>query len=118
MCSAHETNATKKTISGISRNCHFHRTTKTNSWPRIEVYRPDLLDFSGRLGNFKITGKCSQYKNIFYTCMKIPKIQWDFFQWNTEHLASILFLCLSLRKRLITGGQNIDPQVHGPVNYF
>lgn len=50
--------------------------------------------------------------------MKIPKIQWDFFQWNTEHLASILFLCLPLRKRLITGGQNIDPQVHGPVNYF
>ena len=32
------------------------------------------------------------------------------FQWNTEHFASILFLCLSLRKRLITGGQNTDPQ--------
>ena len=43
--------------------------------------------------------------------MKIPKIQWDFFlvEYRTFSVDSF-FMSLSLRKRLITGEQNIDPQ--------
>ena len=59
-----------------------------------------------------ITSKFLQYKNIFYTYMKIPKIKWYFFPVeNTDYLGSLGvdgFLYLSLRKRLIAGEQNID----------
>lgn len=43
--------------------------------------------------------------------MKIPKIQWDFFpvEYRTFSVDTF-FMSLSLRKRLITGEQNIDPQ--------
>ena len=40
----------------------------------------------------------------------MPKIQWDFFPVEYRTFSVDSFLCLSLRERLITGEQNIDPQ--------
>jgi len=65
-----------------------------------------------------ITGKCSQYKNIFYTYMKIPKIQWDFFL--VEHRTfsvDSFFMSLSSQTPDHRWTKHWPP-VHGPVNSF